>query len=388
MKHTLLIIALLGLASCPVSAHVIDASQVVSGDRWFEVELIIFQRQHDHSLIEQFNPDDELLPPRRYFDLLQPYYQPNITALLHQLALCPSPALVSSVDAHHTTAEVHADRPANHRQHDTTTAPQQTDQPLAMHHVIPLFRPNIPDELCIFEPQPKSWLRALFDTPHWIADVPLPDTLVRQPSGITGHQAVPYLLSRDALQFNSIVQQLQQQADIEVLLHSGFRQAPVTERRSIASRWYAGHNLQARHGSQPAAPLTETTEQSLHDDTLLQRIEQRYQQWNEGDIIRLSSVPKGKRKDSSDHGNELSSPQWQLDGFVRVHLDHYLFVNTDFIVRQPVQDDAIHQHRIQFSRRVISGEMHYIDHPHLGMVLQIRRYTPPEEDTERSNYSQ
>ncbi|MDP4536925.1 CsiV family protein [Alkalimonas collagenimarina] len=384
MKHNwftgallLFISVLASLTANLAVANVIDASRVASGDRWFEVEMIVFQRQPDTNLIEQFNPDAQLTPPARYFDLLQPLYQPDIAPLLRQLELCPE------------------QQSANQSQSIATGQSIMTDsigQPVDLNLYVDVFTPPVIEGFCIFEPQPSPWQHSLFADNQWIAKTPMPASLMQQPVGKSAHQPIPYLLRRDALQLDSIARQLQQQANIDVLLHSGFRQAPVTDRRSIPSRWYAGHNLRHKDPVQTNAmgPRTPASSLSLRPDHLLERIEQRYQQLSTDEPLRLYRLSSAAYQADTQQDIDENSPLWQLDGFVRVHLDHYLFINTDFILRQLAKDDegAIHQHRIQFSRRVISGEMHYIDHPRLGMVVQIRRYQPPTAESDRSNSAQ
>jgi hypothetical protein len=85
---------------------------------------------------------------------------------------------------------------------------------------------------------------------------------------------------------------------------------------------------------------------------------------------------------------------WFLDGFIRVHLDHYLYINADINIlnqnlqsSQQVDDEgqAITELKaINFSqnRRVISGEVHYFDHPYIGMIIQIRRFDPTKPEGE------
>jgi len=82
---------------------------------------------------------------------------------------------------------------------------------------------------------------------------------------------------------------------------------------------------------------------------------------------------------------------WYLDGFFKVHLDHYLYITADFNVLTPPSNgsntDKIKANGeetiaamklINFSqnRRVITGEIHYFDHPYVGMLVQIRRFDP------------
>lgn len=81
----------------------------------------------------------------------------------------------------------------------------------------------------------------------------------------------------------------------------------------------------------------------------------------------------------------------QLDGTVRVELGRFLHVYTDLLLRKPVvleQVDPETQQTVQTPalldipmrehRRMRSRELHYIDHPLLGVLVQI---TPVEEET-------
>jgi hypothetical protein len=92
---------------------------------------------------------------------------------------------------------------------------------------------------------------------------------------------------------------------------------------------------------------------------------------------------------------------WSLDGLFKVHLDHYLYINSEFnlIEKKPVTSSVEQnsqgtktlneQQIISFKqdRRVISGEIHYFDHPHIGMVVQIRRFDPTKPADEAVSQS-
>jgi hypothetical protein len=102
---------------------------------------------------------------------------------------------------------------------------------------------------------------------------------------------------------------------------------------------------------------------------------------------------------------EPSQP-WLLDGFIKVHLDHFLYVTADFNMATQeavntkkeqaftlVETSAIKTSQvvpetkekvIHFSqdRRIVTGEVHYFDHPYIGMVVQIRRFDPTKPEDE------
>jgi len=84
---------------------------------------------------------------------------------------------------------------------------------------------------------------------------------------------------------------------------------------------------------------------------------------------------------------------WSIDGLFKVHLDHFLFINSEInIIDQSssakknfsksiahLANDSVNKDQVisfKQDRRVITGEIHYFDHPHIGMIVQIRRFDP------------
>ena len=89
---------------------------------------------------------------------------------------------------------------------------------------------------------------------------------------------------------------------------------------------------------------------------------------------------------------------WYLDGLFKVHLDHYLYINSEFNIldtdKKPYSTlknnkESEQNNIITFKqdRRVITGEIHYFDHPHMGMVVQIRRFDPTKPAAEAVDQS-
>jgi len=129
-------------------------------------------------------------------------------------------------------------------------------------------------------------------------------------------------------------------------------------------------------------------------------------------------------------------PLWQLDGLLKIYLNRFLFIETDFELRRPgitrvvaraevseedvegvnrevntntsldgsislitapesevvenlspqmptdvVEVPWLTSARLKQNRRVRSKEIHYFDHPDFGMVIQIRRFKRPPEIT-------
>ncbi len=130
----------------------------------------------------------------------------------------------------------------------------------------------------------------------------------------------------------------------------------------------------------------------------------------ESTIAELKETPTSSVLQSSQavtHGDTvLIAPQapnqnWFVEGLFRLHLSHYLFITADFNVAVPYSADkqleknngkpvsTAQQTAEQFqfklvpfsqNKRVISTEIHYFDHPYIGMIVQIRRYEKPEPE--------
>lgn len=87
---------------------------------------------------------------------------------------------------------------------------------------------------------------------------------------------------------------------------------------------------------------------------------------------------------------------WTIEGFLKVEVEHFLHVTADFnVINMSVNEQTRKQQksvepvtfksiRLQQNKRVRSKEIHYLDHPFMGIIIQIRRHDQiaPEENTE------
>ncbi|GAA5189025.1 CsiV family protein [Ferrimonas gelatinilytica] len=107
---------------------------------------------------------------------------------------------------------------------------------------------------------------------------------------------------------------------------------------------------------------------------------------------------------------EMAVPVWQLNGWLNIYLDRYLFIEARLDLREPgerqwereenevselIQADSaddldaadtprasepyLFTIRMDQNRRARSREIHYFDHPKMGLVVQIRRMAQPGE---------
>jgi len=98
---------------------------------------------------------------------------------------------------------------------------------------------------------------------------------------------------------------------------------------------------------------------------------------------------------ATDNNMVITKPlqPWSVDGLFKVYLENrYLFIDTELnIVKEGEAPSVLSEQKpnkgsknskqtdlVSFKqeRRVISGEIHYFDHPHIGMIVQIRRFDP------------
>ncbi|MBA6223553.1 hypothetical protein H4J51_05495 [Colwellia sp. MB02u-18] len=254
-----------------------------------------------------------------------------------------------------------------------------------------------------------------------------------------------HLLSKNSLQLNDIIQDLRYSKNFRPMLHMGWRQVARPEKQSVPVKVYAGDNFvipyqkqltkfNEQKNQQRSHLLTETSKKNLLEPSPVQNQTEQLQQAKkarlEQIIAQIAQVNENTDEllaalDQQDLSLKLTDEmplavtentppiapiqQWFIEGFFNIHLKHYLFITADFNILDkslaelatarlaptlptdvnlnsaantstPIQAKAI---RFQQNRRVISGEVHYFDHPYMGMIVQIRPYTKPEPEPEQ-----
>lgn len=233
----------------------------------------------------------------------------------------------------------------------------------------------------------------------------------------------PYLISKEALRLGDITQRLRWSKNFRPLLHLGWRQIGVTRNSAIPMKFYAGEHFAQQYQQKHAEILFQKARDELnqqnvmlenvsmnsdeqaqsHEELLVQAknkqaFDEIFSQIESVDKIELSALltqikqneqlSRDEKQSDAQDSLVLTAPiqPWFLDGFFKVHLDHYLYITADFnILGQQnknsglAKDQAIHFSQDQ---RVITGEVHYFDHPYIGMVVQIRRFDPTKPEDE------
>lgn len=164
----------------------------------------------------------------------------------------------------------------------------------------------------------------------------------------------------DQAQFGDMIAKLQRQAGVQSLLHMTWKQEMKPRRQAQPLHLFAGQDFSERFQAN-GLPISQ----------------QAVTQSSFGGINEL--MPQ-----------EKPAPVWKFDGLLNIYLNHYLYVETRFNLRQPGQKNIslegqpatvipyLYSMPMEQNRRIRSTEIHYFDHPAMGMILQVRRMQQPD----------
>lgn len=191
--------------------------------------------------------------------------------------------------------------------------------------------------------------------------------------GVPGGPAV--LLGASQNQFADIINTLSKEKGNTSLLHMTWQQSMLPRHRAKAVRLFSGEDYSERFKLNGQSVSNKATE---------------------------SAVPQFDFLGTSFTRAE-DEPVWKLDGSLNIYLDHYLYIETALNLRQVgtktlevMRDSSQLQHDettlsspflyafpMKQNRRVRSDEIHYFDHPKMGMIMQIRKMEQPIDRVEQ-----
>ncbi|KZN62983.1 CsiV family protein [Pseudoalteromonas luteoviolacea] len=157
------------------------------------------------------------------------------------------------------------------------------------------------------------------------------------------HMQSMYLLAPEQLRFDAIRKKLERQGK-NPILHTGWRFPDQSKKRAPNVVVYGGMKFE-----QPTSYRYISNGQS------------------DSFISLLSSAPQRAIKTQ---GEDL----WELDGTVKIHIRHYLYVTSNFDYRYLTEEGELESARMSQFTRVYSGDIHYLDHPKMGIIFQIRKF--------------
>ena len=169
------------------------------------------------------------------------------------------------------------------------------------------------------------------------------DTLPITPYALSQeHMDNIYLLSKQQLQFDDTVSKLKRKG-LKPLLHTGWRFPEQSKRRAPFIKIFAGKRF--------VEPVSYRISEAVS--------QQGY----------VSLLPKKLAIEPS-----VQQDSWQIEGLIKIHVRHYLYVTTELDIRYDIDTGDTQTARMSQYTRVYSGDMHYLDHPKLGIIFQIRKY--------------
>jgi len=353
MKH-------LRLTSLGLALVALCVTSTAIANSWYEIELIAFSRSANNSLKEQFDAPTAPLKTSNAIDLMRPLVQPALADLIKAIPACTTTAETSD-SATTATAPVSATVQqqiqqllSEHQQNMQAVAPTATDA-----EVLDVQLDTEPTTMSLYQLnfqncQMEQWdadgqlISRALTTEELALQLPAPAQIPATFTGDGQAKETAYLVAADGLQLKNLAYQLQREAGKQLLLHTAWRQ-PLVSGRNSRSHWYAG-----MYQNEAAVE----TEQSID---LMQQVQQQ-----------LAAVQQGQS------GLQLWYSPWQFDSLVQLRLGRFIQFDGTFYLRQSDDINQPAQIAVKQSARLTLGQIHYLDHPRLGVIIQVKRFTPPE----------
>ncbi|MCL1143144.1 peptidoglycan binding protein CsiV [Shewanella gaetbuli] len=303
-----------------ITLSALSISTSASAKTWFEVEVFIFERQTN--VTEQWPNTPAPQINERAIDLITPVISTDISGVASGLNSC-----------------IGSDW--------STDNPSDCNDPLSS-NTVRTHPSNVPFSIAADKPQ-QAYLN---------------DKVV--------------LLSESQSKFAEIIKAVSRERNVKPMLHLTWQQDMQSKRRTKPIRIFAGKDFSDQfeyHGQQ----IVEKND-SLPDVQFSMNDFSNFGQFIEPQHVK---------------------PVWEIDGTINIYLSHYLYIENDLALRKPIQK-LVENHYSEFNefdavntqvektmqpflqsiplkqnRRVRSGEIHYFDHPQMGIVMQIRKMAQP-----------
>lgn len=412
--------------------------------RWFEVEVILFEHSNSLAFRETFANEVSSKVNKRQWELITPTLKPDFGYLKQSLPNCwqqNDPFYKTEPEYQHLDVEV-LDAETKMALAALEKQPLQTApdfyQQVQDYKKLLNDRWQIANNLCLLPNEKLSLFWALQTEPveltnEQLTAIPIEQTPVRVTAGDHDDLHNVYLIAEQNLQLKTHYQKLLQNRKTKPLLHIGWRQPGLAKSKARPMYLYAGknhsdefnydgsmkyHAIEQEYGQKEQTPAAEVEQQQ----TELNQQQVLNQTRNSNLALFLEKLSQGAVIDFEN--NQLLYPDkeqnaqpentWTIDGFITVHLDHYLYLNAEFNYRQLEQQiikltdfehylqqddeeseqntvlaqgsdesaqqtdiislDYLKTYDFKQNRRLYSGDIHYLDHPKFGMLVQIRKY--------------
>lgn len=406
---------LLALACSLVAISATRADdQVGAGLRWFDVEVLIFRQSPQYYTDqEQFPLQIKPIPLARHIDLLSQHHG-NGSQLDRGIPSLMVPCAEDSMVAQANVARFVNDdsmthsatqQPANGSLNRENWLPVLNNYQVDSQTLTSMVSSDVlcqnDDKFVLVDAWYENPDRPVASGPREVATA-----IIDGPHGDMYRTRSPFLLPASALQLTDLRNRLASQAGKQTLLHTAWRQPVFSRNQGQKLRLFGGENFSRdfdylgfarEHYLTPLEPVDDIDHIAREQDPLA-RIDRLLSAIDTGDtpFTRPDSQALALPDRPTDYPPNLPQDAWELDGLMHIYLvGNYLHVHGEFNLREEVevplqatslqaQADATLRDReateaflrayyFDQIRRMISHEVHYMDHPHLGIVVQIRR---------------
>lgn len=231
------------------------------------------------------------------------------------------------------------------------------------------------------------------------------------------------LLSPDQYQLTAQYQKLKKHAGFTPLAHVAWRQGDQGRRAAPKFHLTSGNDFSDRYLADGTSKAELRRRQLPPQDSTQPDDIQKAEQGSgiiittdndittEGNILADNNVAADNsiaNRDLTTGVVSSETPLYQLDGKIQIYVQHYLFADVNFNLREPSRREVIvgteplenenigaesnvqighlqevkkkieveeflKSYRLSQQRRMRSGETHYLDNPLMGMIIQVRR---------------
>ncbi|MFC3121629.1 CsiV family protein [Agaribacter flavus] len=192
------------------------------------------------------------------------------------------------------------------------------------------------------------------------------------------------VLDKSNLKMESFVESVFKQRDIAPLLYTIWRQQVVFgEKNARFIKVFAGEKIKLdadkQAESEPDIELLDDTE-----ETFIQILSSIKQELGSGKPVEWNT--ENTELDSTSNITQDFSA-FELEGLFKVYLEYvgrvpYLHIDSEFMHYRLKLDASGNKHIQSFPfkqrRRIISKQIHYFDHPAIGIIVRLHRYQVPK----------
>lgn len=321
----------------------------IASARWFDIEVIAFERPTSAKVTEDFKLEQAPIDISKSYDIISEY-------LISECKRLEQEALAEQASSDELT-EIPQNNAITENQAEITT---ENIEPIA------LVEEEIDQKPACEDIAARSEIPFELNAPEQT------------------HQDFRYLLAQSELQLTDAVQKLRRQG-LKPIVHLAWRQEETSKRNAITQRLFGGKNFADRFlvtGEPVPTPefINNTSENPVFGETAVneaneEAIATSVESYNEfvETVLESDNLAEVLAEENNKTATEAI---WQLDGLFTVYIrNNYLNIETQLNLRsEDLENNVLDTIYFDQFKRVISGEIHYFDHPKMGLIVQIRRY--------------